>query len=276
MYILDRMGSVPTKPRTPSSLGLFSYYDGNLIGGLMIGLGMTLTGACPGTVLVQVAAGVSSGYYVLLGGVLAGIVYARYSHLLRSTPTIQSSTQAREELTVQGKIGIDPRTAVLAYEAMCATCIYLATTLGPEDKSLSLNPTIGGALIGAAQASSLMLTGSPVGVSGAYGVLGEYFWFLNGQNKSRPRPNSLYFAAGLLLGSTLFFRSSPIIAPEQASMAVSAMRAILGGFVMVFGARIAGGCTSGHGISGMSMLSVASFVSVAAMFAGGMASALVL
>lgn len=244
----------------------------------MIGLGMTLTGACPGTVLVQVAAGVSSGYYVLLGGVLAGIIYARYSHLLRSISTPQSSTQAREELTVQGKLGIHPRTAVLAYEAMCATCIYLATTLGPEDRSLSLNPTIGGALIGAAQASTLMLTGSPVGVSGAYGVLGEYFWYLNGnsQNKSRPRPNSLYFAAGLLLGPTLFFQSSPIIASEQASMAVSASRAVLGGFVMVFGARIAGGCTSGHGISGMSMLSVASFVSVAAMFAAGMGSALVL
>jgi uncharacterized membrane protein YedE/YeeE len=40
---------------------------------------------------------------------------------------------------------------------------------------------------------------------------------------------------------------------------------------MVFGARIAGGCTSGHGISGMSLLSVASIISVCAMFGGGIA-----
>ena len=42
-----------------------------------------------------------------------------------------------------------------------------------------------------------------------------------------------------------------------------------GGFVMLMGARIAGGCTSGHGISGMAQLAVGSFLAVVAMFAGG-------
>ena len=50
---------------------------------------------------------------------------------------------------------------------------------------------------------------------------------------------------------------------------VGRIRAVLGGTIMLFGSRLAGGCTSGHGISGMSLLSVSSFVSVAAMFAGG-------
>lgn len=52
--------------------------------------------------------------------------------------------------------------------------------------------------------------------------------------------------------------------------------AFLGGFVMLLGARIAGGCTSGHGISGMAQLSVGSTVAVAAMFAGGILTALLL
>lgn len=42
------------KPRSGSSINLFSAYDGNILGGLLLGLGMTLTGACPGTALVQV------------------------------------------------------------------------------------------------------------------------------------------------------------------------------------------------------------------------------
>ena len=46
-----------------------------------------------------------------------------------------------------------------------------------------------------------------------------------------------------------------------------------GGFVMLLGARIAGGCTSGHGISGMAQLALGSFVAVAAMFAGGILAA---
>ena len=45
------------------------------------------------------------------------------------------------------------------------------------------------------------------------------------------------------------------------------------GFLMLFGARIADGCTSGHGLSGMAQLSVGSTVAVAAMFAGGILTA---
>lgn len=43
----------------------------------------------------------------------------------------------------------------------------------------------------------------------------------------------------------------------------------IGGFVMLFGARLGGGCTSGHGLSGVGVLALVSFVAVAAMFAGG-------
>ena len=45
------------------------------------------------------------------------------------------------------------------------------------------------------------------------------------------------------------------------------------GFLMLFGARIADGCTSGHGLSGLAQLSVGSTVAVAAMFVGGIATA---
>lgn len=45
------------------------------------------------------------------------------------------------------------------------------------------------------------------------------------------------------------------------------------GFLMLFGARLADGCTSGHGLSGVAQLSVGSSVAVAAMFAGGILAA---
>lgn len=57
---------------------------------------------------------------------------------------------------------------------------------------------------------------------------------------------------------------------------VGIARSLLGGAVMVLGARMAGGCTSGHGISGLSGLSLASFVTVGACFAGGMGVAALL
>ena len=52
--------------------------------------------------------------------------------------------------------------------------------------------------------------------------------------------------------------------------------AFIGGFVMLFGARIADGCTSGHGLSGMAQFAVGSTVAIAAMFAGGIAAAMLL
>ncbi len=52
--------------------------------------------------------------------------------------------------------------------------------------------------------------------------------------------------------------------------------AFAGGFVLLLGARIANGCTSGHGLSGLSQLAVSSLIAMAAMFASGMAISAVL
>lgn len=45
---------------------------------------------------------------------------------------------------------------------------------------------------------------------------------------------------------------------------------VLGGFLVGFGARYAGGCTSGHAISGLSDLQLASLIAVIGFFAGGL------
>jgi uncharacterized membrane protein YedE/YeeE len=52
--------------------------------------------------------------------------------------------------------------------------------------------------------------------------------------------------------------------------------ALAGGVLLGFGARWAGGCTSGHGISGSIQLSLASMITAACFFAGGIAVAMLL
>ena len=51
----------------------------------------------------------------------------------------------------------------------------------------------------------------------------------------------------------------------------SPWRVFIGGFFMIFGARLAGGCTCGHGVSGVSELSLQSFAGAGAMFGMGIA-----
>lgn len=58
------------------------------------------------------------------------------------------------------------------------------------------------------------------------------------------------------------------------SIALRAAVALGGGILMAFGARLAGGCTSGHGISGTLQLNVASWIAVICFFIGGIAVAM--
>ncbi len=55
-----------------------------------------------------------------------------------------------------------------------------------------------------------------------------------------------------------------------------AIAAFLGGVILIYGARMAGGCTSGHGISGGLQLAVSSWTFFLAMFVSGVATAFAL
>ncbi|TVQ38518.1 MAG: hypothetical protein EA384_09090, partial [Spirochaetaceae bacterium] len=51
---------------------------------------------------------------------------------------------------------------------------------------------------------------------------------------------------------------------------------LAGGALAMVGARLAGGCPSGHGVSGMSQLGVSSLIALAMFFLGGIVTARVL
>jgi len=55
-----------------------------------------------------------------------------------------------------------------------------------------------------------------------------------------------------------------------------AFAAFLGGFISLYGARLAGGCPSGHGLSGMMQLALSSAVAMLAFMLGGIISATVI
>lgn len=60
----------------------------------------------------------------------------------------------------------------------------------------------------------------------------------------------------------------------EGTIGLRAVVAVGGGMLMAFGARLAGGCTSGHGISGTLQLSVGSWIAVMCFFLGGIAVAM--
>ena len=285
------------KPRPASTLGWHGWlhdYDANVVGGLLQGAGMLLSCACPGTLLIQLALGVrrSSSWLVLVGAVAGAVAYtgvgrARGKPLSSPTsaPSAPGANDTRLETTtttVDGKLRVNATVATFAFQALCLAVIWLATSLGPTSTHGPLRPLQSGLAIGAAQAASLLLTGIPVGVSAVYSEIGEHVWRIwdvvrGGSTSSGKLPTrGLTFASGILAGAWLLgmsgYRPGVAVAGDEDAH-VSALRALLGGCVMVVGARLAGGCTSGHGISGMSLLSISSFVTVASMFFAGVSLA---
>ncbi|MFK7933712.1 MAG: YeeE/YedE family protein, partial [Saprospiraceae bacterium] len=67
-----------------------------------------------------------------------------------------------------------------------------------------------------------------------------------------------------------------IFALENATQPLNLILLIVGGFLIGFGARWAGGCTSGHAISGLSNLQIPSLIAVIGFFIGGLLMAWVI
>ena len=76
--------------------------------------------------------------------------------------------------------------------------------------------------------------------------------------------------AGLGITDHAGFVPSQLISWAALATPVGALMVLGGGFLVGFGARWAGGCTSGHSISGLADLQIPSLVAVAGFFAGGL------
>jgi uncharacterized protein len=76
--------------------------------------------------------------------------------------------------------------------------------------------------------------------------------------------------AALGIAAPVGIQPTEIFSWEFASTAKGLIFLIFGGFLVGFGARWAGGCTSGHAISGLSDLQIPSLIAVVGFFIGGL------
>ena len=85
----------------------------------------------------------------------------------------------------------------------------------------------------------------------------------------------IVFAVGIAFGSfiaTRFLTAEPIeFLPASFSSVGGAIKLLIGGFLIGFGTRYAGGCTSGHSITGIANFNWPSLVATICFFAGGLA-----
>ena len=126
--------------------------------------------------------------------------------------------------------------------------------------AMPLEGLIGGLIIGVAAAVMLLGLGRIAGVSGlaarATGIA----------DSGAPRGMALAFVIGLPLGA---FIISAILGGVETRFPSSVIPLVIGGLLVGYGTRLGSGCTSGHGVCGMSRLSPRSLIATAMFMASG-------
>ncbi len=125
----------------------------------------------------------------------------------------------------------------------------------------------GGILLGIASAAFILLNGRVLGISGIVGGLlaprrGDIGWRLS-------------FLLGLFLAPTALTLWAPGLI-RTPRIDAGTLTLIAAGLLVGFGTRYGSGCTSGHGVCGLSRLSPRSLVATLAFMAAGFATVFVI
>ncbi len=129
---------------------------------------------------------------------------------------------------------------------------------------------IGGLLIGLATALFLIGNGRIAGIAG---ILASPLRAVLAGTSLRPDANRLLFLLGLLLAPWAWRLVAPL---PEASVDVGTVGLVVAGLLVGVGVRMGNGCTSGHGVCGLSRFSLRSLVNVLAFMGAGFATVFVL
>jgi uncharacterized protein len=125
-----------------------------------------------------------------------------------------------------------------------------------------LSALAGGVLIGAAATVLFWSHGKVAGISGILGGI-----FVPG---TLDRPFRFSFLAGLLLGGLMLLLGFPQIFASTVNLSFT--RVAAAGLIVGFGTRLGNGCTSGHGVCGITRFSSRSLVATITFMATGFAT----
>eukprot|EP00457_Paulinella_chromatophora_P009746 gb/GEZN01009818.1/.p1 GENE.gb/GEZN01009818.1/~~gb/GEZN01009818.1/.p1 ORF type:complete len:415 (+),score=-3.46 gb/GEZN01009818.1/:178-1245(+) len=306
VHSLEAVGLAKRSPKGPTALGfgLLRGYGGSILGGFLLGCGMTLSGACPGTIFAQLGAGVPDAWATFVGAMVATIVFAYMEKIIkmRLVKFMASGSLMTVDSMCHGSVSLG---VIIAVFSLCLVIILVVVNVLTDwrddaqqtvmnygvnelpywafrPKQTAWNPVLGGIVLGLLQIPSFVGAGTGLGASSTFVTAAAWLASVVDSKWQSNAPYLVKFhygfgnfwqvalVAGISLGSYLSAKLGKVELVVEGPIASHHIGVnFIGGFLLLWGARLAGGCTSGHGITGMAQLSVASIVSVCAMFAGG-------
>jgi hypothetical protein len=266
-------------------LGLAEYHTkplilgGVILGGLVFGSGMAVLGYCPGTLPVSAGEGSVDAMIGIVGGLFGGLVYTLFASAFQGI-----SGPDFGKLSLRTMVSDSQTLFFILVFVIAAIFIAISFWIHKKENAKNYKWAIAG--IALAVLNAIVFLGvaanRPIGASTTYpyaidALLGmtsnDYF------SKIRTPGNwELVFLVGALLsgflGALLRKEFKFTLIHENwktykgSSDLMRVIWAFVGGFLLIIGARMAGGCTSGHIISGGMQLAISSFVFAVFVFAG--------
>ncbi len=266
-------------------LGFASYHTkpfilgGIVLGGLIFGSGMAILGYCPGTLPVSAGQGSIDAWIGIAGGLFGGIIY---TILLPFITNILGPDLGN--ITLKSALAENTSLFNILGFVIAALLIAVSFWLHKIEKSKNNKWLFAGIALAVLNAVIVLQSVSdrPIGASTTYpytidSVLGitnnDYF-----SKIQNPGHWELIFLFGALVSGFLFslvrkdFKLILIHENWKKYKGNSNINriiwAFIGGFLIIIGARMAGGCTSGHILSGEMQFALSSFVFAIFVFAG--------
>jgi len=265
-------------------LGFASYHvkpfilGGIVLGGLIFGIGMAILGYCPGTLAVSFGEGSIDALIGIIGGLFGGLVFTL---LLPSISGILGPDLGKISLfSLVGNSVVFYLLAVI----LGAGFVWLAFWMNKKDEVKDMKWLYAGIALAILNFIVFLsfTTNRPMGASTTYPYCAD---LLTGTTQNSyfekimiPGNWEMIFLSGAFLAGLIIslvkkeFKLTLIHDRWKSYKGESNQQRIIwsfvGGFILIFGARMAGGCTSGHIVSGGMQLAISSLVFSAFVFIG--------
>ena len=248
-----------------------------IIGGILFGIGMAILGYCPGTLPVSLGQGSLDALIGILGGLAASILYTLLSPAIHGAIGPDMGKIALSSVIQSGTTGYYILTGIIG-----TGLIVAAFWLQRIEKKRELKWLVAAAGIAAIAITIFIVSDRVLGASTFYPYIADRLTGLtdNAYFIKQVEQSGFYemkFLAGAFLSGLVYsllkgeFKIRLLhdnwIRMKGSSSTARIFWAFTGGFLLLFGARLAGGCTSGHIISGGIQLAVSSWVFALFVFA---------
>lgn len=125
---LNGFGLVQLQPKA-------ALYAADVVGGLILGVGITLAGACPGTTLAQIGVGYRDALFTLVGGLCGALAFSYLQPLLATTFLASGDGK----ITFSGLLGVPYWTAALALAGVLVVVLALLERWRPWRQEIGRN-----------------------------------------------------------------------------------------------------------------------------------------